>query len=315
MGDNKHVVRAFEKQLQQMQIALCNLHPPLNLNSAQTPLTLDWDEKLSKQPLLEKRRNHLAIFGYQAVTIEAGCELQLHGPTNEQTHLYIRQLTIAAGARICLQTDSWLFIDDLQVEGEGKAFIELKPKKTQQGGNGVDGVDGTNATLTPQQGGNGGAASDGVEGQDAGPARKAYLKIGQLDGDRCCIASAGDGGNGGWGGNAGRGGRGNGAAGGNGGNGGYGGHGGHAASGGELFVTIEQLSFNSKVNQKTPLPRGGKGGRAGCGGLSGEGEVTGQHGLDGSAGSDGADGDVGAVYLRLPELDPIRKRQSGQDCA
>ena len=315
MGDNKHLARAFEKQLQQMQIALCNLHPSLNLNSAQTPLTLDWDEKLSDQPQLEKRRNHLALFGYQAVTIDAGCELLLHGPSNEQTHLYIKQLTLAAGARICLQTDSWLYIENLQVVGDGEALIELKPRTAQQGGNGVDGVSGTHATLAPQQGGNGGAASDGVEGKDAGSARKAYLKIGYLEGDLCCIASAGDGGDGGYGGNGGGGGRGNRAAGGNGGNGGYGGHGGHAASGGELYVTIEQRGTHSVVSQQTPVPRGGKGGRAGRGGLSGDGEVTGQQGLDGTTGSDGADGEAGAVYLRLPKQQQISKYQSGQHCA
>lgn len=315
MGDSEHLVGAFEKQLQQMQIALCNLHPPLYLNATQTVLILDWDEKLSDQPPLEKRRNHLAIFGYQAVTIDAGCKLLLHGPANEQTHLYIKQLTLAAGARICLQTDSWLHIDHLQVVGDGEASIELKPKIAQQGGNGVDGVSGTNATLTPQQGGNGGAASDGIEGKDAGSARKAYLKIGQLDGDLCCIASASDGGDGGDGGNGGGGGRGNKAAGGNGGNGGYGGHGGHAASGGELYVTIEQLATHSVVSQQMPVPRGGKGGRAGYGGLPGEGELTGQQGLDGAVGSGGADGEAGAVYLRLPEQQPISKYQSGQHCA
>ncbi len=292
---------AFEKQLQQIQIAQHNLHPLLHLSSAQTVLTLDWDEKLSDQPLLEKRRNHLAIFGYQAVTIDAECELQLHGPANEQTHLYIKQLTLAAGAKICLQTDSWLFIDHLQVVGDGAGSIELKPKTSQQGGNGVDGVEGTNATLSPQQGGDGGTASDGSEGKDAALARKAYLKIAQLDGDLCCIASAGDGGDGGHGGNGGRGGQGNGAVGGSGGNGGCGGHGGHAASGGELFVTIDQFDTNSVVSQKTPLPRGGKEGRAGCGGVGGSGEIAGHRGLDGAAGSAGADGEVGTVYLRLPE--------------
>jgi hypothetical protein len=312
MSQSHPQTRAFEQRLSQMQLTLSDLNHSLHLSEQSPRVVLHWDEKLSDHNALVKQRNHVTIYGYHEVLVGEDCELVLDGPITEQTHLYIARLQLGANAKVRLQTDSWLFIEQLIVDAADKpAAILLKPQTGQRGSDGVNAIGGNSGSIEGQMGGDGGGGSHGTHGSNGGASRKAYVKIEHLDGHLLCIASAADGGDGGNGGCGGLGGNAIKAKSGNGGNGGNGGHGGHASNGSELFVTIDHMGNNAKPEAKsgtkpstatacTPIPRGGRGGLSGNGGCNGRGQPDGLYGLDGTPGSDGADGQPASVHLRKP---------------
>ena|GEM_PF-4009667 len=309
MAAKKEIFQGWKKHLAQWQLTPDALALSLRVTQECSKVLLHWDENLSDRSPVSKQRNHVTIYGYRDVSIAENCELVVDGLVNEQTHLYIENLNMLPGSALRLQTDSWVFINTLTIAGvkalpenhECSATIILKPVKGKNGSQGIDGVDGVSATDVACFGSNGGCATSGCDGEDGIGSRRAFIRIGLLNGNLDCIASASDGGDGGDGGNGGVGGRGLEALAGSGGNGGHGGHGGHASSGGELFVTIDALSHNSKVRGKTPIPQGGKGGMFGLGGSIGLGKPNGQPGLQGALGSTGMNGEPACIYLRYPD--------------
>lgn len=305
--------QGWEQHLAQLKLTPDALVPFLKVEAIHSRILLHWDEKLSDASPISKQRNHITVYGYHNVTIDKGCELIIEGLPNEQTHLFIDNLTLSSGASLRLQTDTWVFINRITVLGGANsgADIILKPAKGQSGNHGVNGVEGVSATTSECSGSNGGDATAGTDGSNGHGSRRAFIRIGWLSGCLNFIASAADGGDGGNGGQGGAGGNGMDAIGGTGGNGGHGGHGGHASGGGEMFITIDALHDEARVNQFTPVPVGGKGGLAGIGGKPGIGEPYGQTGLTGTSGNNGMDGQSAAIYLRYPQVFFEDKRRMG----
>lgn len=272
----------------------------------QEVLTLNWYADRSALPALRFERNHIAIFAWRHLRLQAGQRLRIEGPRQERVLLLIEHLEMAAGSALEMLLPMDLVVAHCQAETTPSACIRITGADGAPGQNGTAGaagVDGATAQTPGSAGGDGGAANFGQAG---GNSYDALLSIGCLDGNFVFEAVGGRGGDGGVGGKGGKGGKGGTdpvtrkmAIGGNGGSGGTGGHGGSGGNGGLLRVWIQELAAGAQYQCLVSAAAGGAGGNGGGGGVSGLGHPDGNLGFAGPAGNAGASGAPGVIDLRL----------------
>ena len=278
----------------------------VELAAGQEVLKLSWYADRSDLPAARLERNHIAIFAWRHLRLQAGQRLRIEGPKQERVLMLIEHLEMAANSALEMLLPMDLVVAHCQAEASASACICITAADGEAGQNGTPGAAGRDG-ITPQMpgsaGGDGGPANVGQAGSHS---CDALVSIGYLDGNFVFQAGGGRGGAGGMGGKGGKGGQAGTdpqtrkmAIGGNGGSGGGGGHGGAGGNGGLLRVWLQDVAETAQYNSLAIAAEGGAGGRGGGGGVSGLGHPDGNLGFAGQAGSHGRAGLPGVIDLRL----------------
>ncbi|CDG81658.1 hypothetical protein [Janthinobacterium agaricidamnosum] len=304
----------FTKQLAYHKVGREQLlAEPVRLAAGQTELVLDWYPERSALAPLRIERNHVAVFAWSKLILEAGQKLIVHGPHQERSLLVIEHLHLAAGAQLQLHMPTELVVarcDSAAVAGRAgeavAATIVVTAASGAAGMNGPQGGAGVPGRAPGSAGGNGAPGGGGSPGGNGSSSQTSNLHIGMMFGHYVFEINGGDGGDGGAGGAGGNGGAGgiNPAThqmgmGGGGGSGGPGGPGGNAGNGGVLRVFTEGIAPGTTYELRQPVPRGGAGGAGGRGGIPGLGHPDGSPGMPGVNGPAGSDGWPGVIEIRV----------------